>query len=170
MNNFKDLLYRMEESKQNQTRQKSVEGRRNTYASGINNLIAGGSLGITPLNKAWENRKEAVKEWARRDMQRPIPKPYHPRDNPHIDPGVGNPNYLYDALSIPGTGNWSFINQPSYRLAGNPSFDINPAANKSAQRKRKIENLGKGSTNPGEQEAAKEALKRLGGGINLPPV
>ena len=155
MNNFKDLLYRMEESKQNQTRQKSVEGRRNTYTSGINNLIAGGSLGITPLNKAWEKRKEAVIEWERRDMQRPIPKPYHPRDNPHY---------------IPGTSNWSFINQPSYRLAGNPSFDINPAANKSAQRKRKIENLGKGSTNPGEQEAAKEALKRLGGGINLPPV
>jgi len=135
----------MEESKQNQTRQKSVEERRNIYASGINNLIAGGSLGITPLNKAWE-------VW---DNQRPIPKPYHPRDNPHY---------------IPGTGNWSFINQPSYRLAGNPSFDINPAANKSAQRRKKIENLGKGSTNPGEQEAAKEALKRLGGGINLPPV
>jgi len=36
--------------------------------------------------------------------------------------------------------------------------------------RKKIENLGKGSTNPGEQEAAKEALKRLGGGINLPPV
>jgi len=154
MNNFKDLLYRMEESKQNQTRQKSVEERRNIYASGINNLIAGGSLGITPLNKAWE-------VW---DNQRPIPKPYHPRDNPHIDPGVGNPNY------IPGTGNWSFINQPSYRLAGNPSFDINPAANKRAQRRKKIENLGKGSTNSGEQEAAKEALKRLGGGINLPLV
>jgi len=139
MNQFQNLLYRAGSEQGTRV----LPGR------------PGGSLGITPLNKAWENRKEAVREWLRRDMQRPIPKPYHPRDNPHY---------------IPGTGNWSFINQPSYRLAGNPSFDINPAANKSAQRKRKIENLGKGSTNPGEQEAAKEALKRLGGGINLPPV
>ena len=139
MNQFQDLLYRAGSEQGTRV----LPGR------------PGGSLGITPLNKAWEKREEAVIEWLRRDMQRPIPKPYHPRDNPHY---------------IPGTGNWSFINQPSYRLAGNPSFDINPAANKSAQRKRKIENLGKGSTNPGEQEAAKEALKRLGGGINLPPV
>ena len=136
MNQFQNLLYRAGS-------ERVLPGR------------PGGSLGITPLNKAWENRKEAVKEWQRRDMQRPIPKPYHPRDNPHY---------------IPGTGNWSFINQPSYRLAGNPSFDINPAANKRAQRRKKIENLGKGSTNLGEQEAAKEALKRLGGGINLPLV
>ena len=139
MNQFQDLLYRAGSEQGTRV----LPGR------------PGGSLGITPLNKAWEKRKEAVIEWLRRDMQRPIPKPYHPKDNPHY---------------IHGTGNWSFINQPSYRLAGNPSFDINPAANKSAQRKRKIENLGKGSTNPGEQEAAKEALKRLGGGINLPPV
>ena len=129
MNQFQDLLYRAGSEQGTRV----LPGR------------PGGSLGITPLNKAWE-------VW---DNQRPIPKPYHPRDNPHY---------------IPGTGNWSFINQPSYRLAGNPSFDINPAANKRAQRRKKIENLGKGSTNPGEQEAAKEALKRLGGGINLPPV
>ena len=165
MNNFKDLLYRMEESKQNQTRQKSVEGRRNTYASGINNLIAGGSLGITPLNKAWEKREEAVKEWLRRDMQRPIPKPYHPRDNPHIDPGVGNPNYLYDALSIPGTGNWSFINQPSYRLAGNPSFDILKPWGPADEAAHKLKRASYAQTPEGKR--LEEQMLKLRGALNF---
>ena len=50
---------------------------------------------------------------------------------------------------------------------GNPSMDINPGAHKKLQKMNKIRNLmDKGAG--GEKDAAGSALKRMGGGINLP--
>jgi len=134
MNQFQDLLYRAGSEQGTRV----LPGR------------PGGSLGITPLNKAWEKRKEAVIEWLRRDMQRPIPKPYHPRDNPYY---------------IHGTDNWSFINQPSYRLAGNPSFDILKPWGPADEAAHKLKRASYAQTPEGKR--LEEQMLKLRGALNF---
>jgi len=56
--------------------------------------------------------------------------------------------------------------EPMRGLSEGPSFEIG-GGHKKAQKMGKIRNLSKGATG-GEKDAAKAALKRLGGGISLP--
>jgi len=56
--------------------------------------------------------------------------------------------------------------EPMKGLSEGPSFEIG-GGHKKAQKMGKIRNLSKGATG-GEKDAAKAALKRLGGGISLP--
>jgi len=130
MNQFQDLLYRAGSEQGTRV----LPGR------------PGGSLGITPLNEAWGD-------------QIPMPKPYHPGDNPYIDPGHGNPYH------IPGTGGWSSINQPAYLLAGNPSFDILKPWGPADEAAHKLKRASYAQTPEGKR--LEEQMLKLRGALNF---